>query len=93
MALQFTGPFAPMCEQFVAERREAGRDYSQQEKILRMFDNFSKDYAVEPFVISEELAQAGVKSVPMKRISTGIIVSWKCSDFPNTLSSRGIPLS
>ena len=43
MALQFTGPFAPMCEQFVAERREAGRDYSQQEKILRMFDNFSKD--------------------------------------------------
>lgn len=64
MALQFTGPFAPMCEQFVAERREAGRDYSQQEKILRMFDNFSKDYAVEPFVVSEELAQAWSQKRP-----------------------------
>ena len=64
MALQFTGPFAPMCEQFVAERREAGRDYSQQEKILRMFDNFSKDYAAEPFVVSEELAQAWSQKRP-----------------------------
>ena len=92
MALQFTGPFAPMCEQFVAERREAGRDYSQQEKILRMFDSV-RITQLSHLLLVRNWRKLGVKSVPMKRISTGIIVSWKCSDFPNTLSSRGIPLS
>ncbi len=57
MAVQFTGPFAPMCQQFVAQKRAFGADYSQQEKILHMFDDFSKKYSIEPFIITEELAQ------------------------------------
>ncbi len=56
MSIRFTGPFAPMCEQFVAGKRAAGLDYTQQEKILRMFDDFSKAYPIESFTISEELA-------------------------------------
>lgn len=60
----FTGPFAPMCERFVAGKRAFGIDYTQQEKILRMFDNFSKTYFVEPFVISEELALAWSQKRP-----------------------------
>ena len=48
---------------------------------------------LSPLLLVRNWRKLGVKSVPMKRISTGIIVSWKCSDFPNTLSSRGIPLS
>lgn len=35
MSVHFTGPFAPICEQFVAGKRLLGIDYTQQEKILR----------------------------------------------------------
>lgn len=38
MSVHFTGPFAPMCEQFVTGKRLLGIDYTQQEKILRAFD-------------------------------------------------------
>ncbi len=56
MSVHFTGPFAPMCEQFVAVKRAFGVDYTQQEKLLHMFDDFSKVYSVRAFTISEELA-------------------------------------
>ena len=56
MGIRFTGPFAPMCEQFVAQKRAFGSDYTQQEKLLHMFDNFSKAYPVDSFVISEASA-------------------------------------
>lgn len=64
MSVHFTGPFAPMCEQFVAGKRLLGIDYTQQEKILRAFDNFSKAYPVDTFVISEELVSAWSKKRP-----------------------------
>ena len=38
----FTGPFAPICESYVAQKRASGLDYSQQAKLLRLFDNFCK---------------------------------------------------
>ncbi len=64
MSVHFTGPFAPMCEQFVAVKRGFQVDYTQQEKLLRMFDNFSKAYSVEAFTISEELALDWSKKRP-----------------------------
>lgn len=42
--LFFTGPFAPICESYVAQKRASGLDYNQQAKLLRMFDNFCKGY-------------------------------------------------
>ena len=38
----FTGPFAPMCESYVTQKRVSGLDYDQQAKLLRLFDNFCK---------------------------------------------------
>lgn len=38
----FTGPFAPICESYVAQKRASGLDYNQQAKLLRLFDNFVK---------------------------------------------------
>lgn len=58
MAVQFSGPFAPMCEKFVAQKRMLGAEYIQQEKLLRRFDSFSSTFEVEPYIISEELASA-----------------------------------
>lgn len=64
MSVHFTGPFAPMCEQFVSGKRSLGIDYTQQEKLLRAFDDFSKAYPVDTFIISEELASAWSKKRP-----------------------------
>ena len=58
MAVQFTGPFAPMCEKFVTQKRMLGAEYTQQEKLLRRFDSFSNAFEVMPYIISEELASA-----------------------------------
>ncbi len=64
MAVQFSGPFAPMCEKFVAQKRMLGAEYTQQERILRRFDAFSSAYNVEPYIISEELASAWSRKSP-----------------------------
>ena len=45
----FTGPFAPICESYVAQKRASGLDYNQQAKLLRLFDNFCKDHEIQKF--------------------------------------------
>ena len=54
----FTGPFAPMCESFVAQKRASGIAYEQQAMLLKMFDNFCKGYDVHDFTITKEIATA-----------------------------------
>jgi integrase len=54
----FTGPFAPMCELFVKQRRIAGALYESRAKVLRRFDNFCKDYDVRDYELTEELILA-----------------------------------
>lgn len=54
----FSGPFAPMCEMFVAQKRATGKIYEIQAKELRQFDNFCKDYNVIDFTVTEEIALA-----------------------------------
>ena len=60
----FDGPFASMCELFVAQKRAAGLQYEQQAMLLRMFDNFCKDYEIQNSTITEELAVAWAKQRP-----------------------------
>lgn len=52
----FTGPFATLCEQYVALKKASGLDFRQQAMLLRMFDNFCKDYKVDNFTITKEIA-------------------------------------
>ncbi|NLB80367.1 MAG: tyrosine-type recombinase/integrase [Clostridiaceae bacterium] len=54
----FTGPFAPMCEMFVAQKRATGKIYDTQAKRLRQFDNLCKDYDVQNYEITKDIAQA-----------------------------------
>lgn len=51
----FTGPFAPICESYVAQKRASGLDYNQQAKLLRLFDNFCKDYEIQSYTITKEI--------------------------------------
>ena len=54
----FTGPFAPMCELFVKQRRIAGSLYEARAIVLRQFDNFCKDFEVKNYAITEEIILA-----------------------------------
>jgi len=51
----FSGPFAPMCELLVSQRRAAGALYESRARVLRSFDNFCKDYQVENYAITERI--------------------------------------
>lgn len=54
----FSGPFAPMCELFVAQKRAVGFVYDAQAKRLRQFDNFCKDYDIQNFSMTEDIVAA-----------------------------------
>lgn len=65
--IDFSGPFAPMCEEFVAQKQAMGRNYLEQAGILRRFDNFCKDYKIKDFTITEEIAVAWCKKRPNEK--------------------------
>ena len=54
----FTGPFAPMCELYVRQKRATGFEYNGRERRLRQFDNFCKNHDIQNYEITEALASA-----------------------------------
>lgn len=66
----FTGPFAPICESYVAQKRASGLDYNQQAKPLRLFDNFCKDYEIQSYTITKEIALTWCKKRPNEADAT-----------------------
>ena len=66
----FTGPFAPICESYVAQKRASGLDYNQQAKLLRLFDNFCKDYEIQSYTITKEIALTWCKKRPNEADAT-----------------------
>lgn len=66
----FTGPFAPMCEAYVAQKRALGFKYEAQAFLLRMFDDFCKDYEVRNYMITKEIATAWCKKRLNEKDST-----------------------
>lgn len=63
----FDGPFASLCEVFVAQKRAAGLQYDQQAMLLRMFDNFCKGSDIQNNTITEEIALAWCKLRPNEK--------------------------
>ncbi len=53
----FDGPFAPMCLEYIRFKRKQGYSYDGQIFILRSFDNFCKDYSVQNYEITKEIAE------------------------------------
>jgi len=60
----FSGPFTTMCEMYVRQKRALGFKYEGGIWILRAFDNFSKDFDVQGFHITRELAYAWCQKRP-----------------------------
>ena len=56
--VQFTGPLALMCSQFIEYKRAIGCSYIQEERNLQAFDNFSKANFSDVTKLTEELVYA-----------------------------------
>ena len=87
----FTGPFAPMCEAFVAQKRASGLDYTQQAMLLRMFDNFCKGYEVQNYTITKEIAVAWCKNRPNEKDITRHGRVGEMQRFAQYLCQQGYP--
>ena len=80
----FTGPFAPLCEAFVKQKRAIGVQYNGQIWILRRFDKFAKDFNIQENIVSKELASAWAKKSPNESTShynNRLYVMWRFADF------------
>lgn len=80
----FDGPFAPMCEAFIRQRRALGVQYNGQIWVLRRFDNLAKDFDVQNFKISRELASTWMEKSPNESDSyhaTRLYTVWHFADF------------
>ena len=54
----FSGPFAPMCEAFIRQKRTLGYKYISGYWILYSFDSFSKRFEVHNYELSKEIVEA-----------------------------------
>ena len=89
--LYFSGPFAPMCELFVNQRRAVGVIYESRAKIIRHFDNFCKEYDVENYEITETImADYSVKR-PNEHDNTRLERLSTIKTFAQFLSNQGYP--
>ncbi|WP_312940627.1 tyrosine-type recombinase/integrase [Oscillibacter sp.] len=87
----FTGPFAPLCERFVSQKRAIGLVYETQAKRLRQFDNFCKDHAVEGSEITEELVTAYCVRLPNENDNSRRDRVYAMRTFAEFLSVQGYP--
>jgi len=87
----FTGPFAPLCEAFVAEKRAAGAVYDTQAKRLRQFDDLCKTYNVQDLIITEEVALEWYKQRPNEKLSSRRDRVQVLQQFSEFLCRQGYP--
>ena len=80
----FDGPFAPMCEAFVRQRRALGVQYNGQIWMLRRFDSFAKGFHIQDFKITKELASAWMEKSPNESdgyYASRLYAIWHFADF------------
>lgn len=87
----FTGPFAPMCESFVAQKRASGLIYKQQAMLLKMFDNFCKGYEILDYTITKEIATSWCQKRPNEKEPTRRSRVGEMQRFAVFLSKQGHP--
>lgn len=85
----FTGPFAPMCEKFVAQQQAVGKKYETAARRLRQFDDFAKDFNVVNYQITDDLFKAYCQKRPSENDNSRrdrIYIVWTFAEY---LSSQG----
>ena len=60
----FSGPFAPMLTEFLAQKRALGYQYLSGYWVFRKFDSFSMDYDVVDYALTKEIVEAWGQKQP-----------------------------
>ncbi len=60
----FSGPFAPLLTEFVAQKRAVGYQYLSGYWVLHKFDRFSKEYEVIDYALTKEIVEAWGQKQP-----------------------------
>lgn len=64
MSKSYSGVFAQLCEEFIAQKRAIGYRYEAEERQLRYFDEFSKTFPENDARLSKELVESWVSIRP-----------------------------
>lgn len=67
----FSGPFAPMLTEFLAQKRALGYQYLSGYWVFRKFDSFSMDYDVVDYALTKEIVEDGDKNSLTKAMFIG----------------------
>ena len=59
--MPYSGVFAPLCEEFIAQKRAIGYRYREEDRQLKYFDRFSREHGLRDQVLSREMVEAWVK--------------------------------
>jgi len=87
----FSGPFAPLCEAFVSQKRATGVVYDTQAKILRQFNNICKTHDIQDMVITKEIALEWYKQRPNEKLSSRRDRVQVLQQFSEFLCRQGYP--
>ena len=60
----FSGPFAPMLTEFLAQKGALGYQYLSGYWVFRKFDSFSMDYDVVDYALTKEIVEAWGQKQP-----------------------------
>ena len=60
----FSGPFAPMLTEFLAQKRAVGYQYLAGYWVFRKFDTFSVNYDVVDYALTKEIVEAWGQKQP-----------------------------
>lgn len=72
-------------------KRASGLDYNQQAKLLRLFDNFCKDYEIQSYTITKEIALTWCKKRPNEADATRYSRVSEMQRFAQYLCKQGYP--
>lgn len=89
----FTGPFASMCELYVAQKRATGSKYETGARRLRQFDDFAKKYNIQNYQIASDLVNDYCKQRSTENANSRrdrIYIMWTFAEF---LAAQGYPCS
>ena len=87
----FTGPFAPLCETFVAQKRAAGAVYDTQARRLQQFDKLCKAHNIQDPIITKEIALEWYKQRPNEKLSSRRDRVQVLQQFSEFLCRQGYP--
>jgi integrase len=87
--MPYSGVFAPLCEEFIAQKRAVGYLYKEEDRELKYFDRFSRERGLREQVLSREIVEAWVEKRPHEAAKSREHRVTIIREFAKFLATRG----